>query len=159
MDINKYRWLDDSIQSMLALTCRHQVIWRRQGECKRIDLLLVTIDSGEGLRVSPAFFQGLYSARDCQDLFFSGSDVLNILEFIAGSFPGFFQVVVSLQSHPELFRGAQGTGKPESGICCDGTIAVDDFIDASRWNAHGTSEAILADAHWIKKLFKQDLFN
>jgi hypothetical protein len=55
-------------------------------------------------------------------------------------------VRVSLQSHPELFRGARGTGKPENSIRRDGTSAVDDYIDASRWNVHGSSEAILADA-------------
>ena len=30
MDINKYRWLGDSIQSMLALTCRHH----QTGNCQ-----------------------------------------------------------------------------------------------------------------------------
>jgi hypothetical protein len=105
----------------------------------------------------PGFLPGALFGQPLVASVLSGSDVLNILEFIAGSFPGFFQVVVSLQSHPELFRCAQGTGKSESGICCDGMITVDDFVDASRWDVHGTSEAILADAHWIKKLFKQDL--
>jgi hypothetical protein len=42
-------------------------------------------------------------------------------------------------------------------IGSDPAVFMNDFIDTAGWNTNINSQAILADAHWLKELLKKDL--
>ena len=53
----------------------------------------------------------------------SGCDVFHFLEALAGRSAGLFQVVIRLQSHPELFRGTQGARQTQGSVRRDRPLA------------------------------------
>jgi len=67
-----------------------------------------------------------------------------------------FQVVVGLQVEPELRRHAKVTPKPQGGTRGDGSLALDNFINAARGHADVFSQSVLGDAHRFEEFLNQD---
>jgi hypothetical protein len=74
-------------------------------------------------------------------------------EFIFSS----VELVVHLQSHPELWRYTEVPCQPQCGIGCHATLTEDNLVDASCGDAHRECKPILAQFHRSQKLLKQDL--
>src|SRR3569623_1015203 len=80
------------------------------------------------------------------------SDALDVLLRSRAS-----QVVIGLQVHPELWRGAQLVGKEPRRLRSDATLPVDDFVDALNGNAELLGELRLRDLQGNEELLKEHL--
>lgn len=67
----------------------------------------------------------------------------------------FFQIIVSLQTHPELLARAEVLGKPHGGVSAYCAFSQHDFVDPARRHTDFACQAILAKAHRLEKLLEQ----
>jgi hypothetical protein len=69
--------------------------------------------------------------------------------------PGFLQVEVGLQRHPEVFAGAERLGQAHRSVHADAALAEGDLVNAPRRHTDRARQAVLADAERKEKLFRQ----
>jgi hypothetical protein len=67
------------------------------------------------------------------------------------------KIVAGLEIHPKPLRGPEITGQTKRRIRGDGTLALDDLVDAPRGNTDVLCHAVLADPHGDEELLKQNL--
>jgi hypothetical protein len=58
---------------------------------------------------------------------------------------GNIEVVLGLQSHPELGRISKETGEPQGSIRSDSALAKHNFVDATRVHADANRNMVLAN--------------
>ena len=68
---------------------------------------------------------------------------------------GDIQVVLSLQSLPELRGIAKEARQPQGGIGGDGAFAKHDLVDAARIHTNVNGEAVLAQVHRLDEFLQQ----
>lgn len=60
-----------------------------------------------------------------------------------------FEVIPGLKVYPEALARAEESCKPQSGIGADSTLAVNDLVDATRWDLDGHRQAVLSNSEWL----------
>jgi hypothetical protein len=76
--------------------------------------------------------------------------------FVADLFLGEFGVVVRLEVHPALRIDTEVRTKTHRGIGRDGALALHDFVDAAGRDADRLRQCVLADAHRLQPVERQD---
>ena len=71
-------------------------------------------------------------------------------------FCGVSKVALVLDVQPESGRLAEVASEAEGRVERDGPASVDDFVDAARWDADGSGEGILREAHRCHVIFEED---
>jgi len=66
------------------------------------------------------------------------------------------KVIVHLKAKPEEGGIAEVGRKPQSSICRDAPIAMNDFVRTSRGDAEIPAKLILTDAHGLQKFLQED---
>ena len=90
--------------------------------------------------------------RTCADL-----GVTFAIEAVAESVHLSVELVIHLQSEPELRRHLEVTGKAESRVRRESALTQHDLVDAPRRHTDVTREPILAEAHRAEELLEQNL--
>jgi hypothetical protein len=65
------------------------------------------------------------------------------------------EVVLRLKVEPEPWRGAEVAGEAQGSIGGDGPLAVNDLVDATRWNADVRGEPVLRQPGGSEELLEQ----
>jgi threonine synthase len=73
------------------------------------------------------------------------------------SVPLHFEVITALQVHPEPLGRAEEAGEAEGRIGADAPLAVDDLVDAARWDADRHRELVLGHPERSEVLLGEDL--
>jgi hypothetical protein len=67
------------------------------------------------------------------------------------------EVIPHLQVKPEALGRAEEAREAESGVGCDGALAVHDLVDSTRGHADSAGKSVLTDAEGFDELLKEDL--
>jgi hypothetical protein len=70
---------------------------------------------------------------------------------------GNVKIVVALKAQPELRRVAKVLGQTQRRVGCNGPLAKDDLVDSPGMDPYAESQAVLADAHGLEELLKENL--
>ncbi len=74
----------------------------------------------------------------------SGSPAAHFpIQTVTQTFAGLFQIVVSLQAHPECLGSAEIARQTQGAVRRDCTFTMHDFVDATRRNADVTRQPVL----------------
>ena len=68
-----------------------------------------------------------------------------------------FQVIPGLKIHPIAIGQAEIEGKPQGGVGCDGSLAMNDLVDPARWDGQALGQAVLRYPHRLEKFLEQNL--
>lgn len=71
--------------------------------------------------------------------------------------PGYLEVVLALQPHPERGRVSEEAREQQSRLRRDGPFPVDDGVNPPRVHAYGLGQPVLGDLHRQQELFIENL--